>query len=105
MFDKTKEIFHGMRELTDEIDLNYLIYYFKDDTCKKRSYYFNNGIEHFQKIKSGEMKLEEEKKSSRINLNLAWTKYQEEIQMKRVKNDNKKYCIALRIMGNYYWII
>ena len=105
MFDKTKEIFHGMRELTDEIDLNYLIYYFKDDTCKKRSYYFNNGIEHFQKIKSGEMKLEEEKKSNRINLNLAWTKYQEEIQMKRVKNDNKKYCIALRIMGNYYWII
>ena len=71
MFDKTKEIFHGMRELTDEIELNYLIYYFKDDTCKKRSYYFNNGIEHFQKIKSGEMKLEEEKKSSRINLNLA----------------------------------
>ena len=104
MFDKTKEIFHGMRELTDEIDLNYLIYYFKDDTCKKRSYYFNNGIEHFQKIKSGEMKLEE-KKSSRINLKPAWTKYKEEILIKRVKNDNKKYCVALRIMGNYYWII
>ena len=62
MFDKTKEIFHGMRELTDEIDQNYLIYYFKDDTRKKRFYYFNNGIEHFQKIKSGEMKLEEKKK-------------------------------------------
>ena len=64
MFDKTKEIFHGMRELTDEIDLNYLIYSFKDDTHKKRFYYFNNGIEHFQKIKSGEMKLEEEKKAA-----------------------------------------
>ena len=35
MFDKTKEIFHGMRELTDEIDQNYLIYYSKDDTVRK----------------------------------------------------------------------
>ena len=62
MFDKTKEIFHGIRELTDENDLKYVIYYFKDDTRKKRFYYFNNGIE--QKMKSGEMKLEQEKKAA-----------------------------------------
>ena len=64
MFDKTKEIFHGIRELTDENDLKYVIYYFKDDTRKKRFYYFNNGIENFQKMKSGEMNLEEEKKAA-----------------------------------------
>ena len=37
-----------MRELTNEIDQNYLTYYFKDDTAKKRFEDFNNGIEHLK---------------------------------------------------------
>ena len=43
VFDKiVKEKFDGIRELTDEIDHNYLTYYFKGDTAKKRSDDFNN---------------------------------------------------------------
>ena len=39
-----------------------MIYYVKDNTAKKRFDDFNNGIELFRKIQSGEMKLEEAKK-------------------------------------------
>ena len=40
---------------------NDLIYYFKGNTFRKRFNDFNNNIELFKKIKSGEMKLEEAK--------------------------------------------
>ena len=33
-----------MKKLTDEVDQNYLIYYFKDNTARKRFDDFNNGI-------------------------------------------------------------
>ena len=36
-----------VRELTNEINHDYLTYYFKGDTAKKRFYDFNNGIELF----------------------------------------------------------
>ena len=69
-----KEILDGLKELTGD----YLTYYFKDDTAKKRFYDFNNGIELFKKIKSGEASIRS-KKSSIIYLNQIWPKYQEEV--------------------------
>ena len=52
-----KERFDEIKELTDEINQNDLTYYFKS----KRFHDFNNGIELYQKIKSGEIKPEEAK--------------------------------------------
>ena len=48
------------------------MYYFKGNTVRKRFDEFNNGIEHFRKMQSGEMKLEVVKKLQNIfksNLN------------------------------------
>ena len=63
-----KERFHEIKELTDEINRNDSIYYFKGITFRKRFGDFKNGIELFKRIKSGEMKLEE-KKNCRTHLN------------------------------------
>ena len=52
-----KERFHEIKELTDEKNQNDLICYFKGNTFRKRFGNFNNGIEFFKKIKSGETKL------------------------------------------------
>ena len=41
------EMFDEIKELTHEI--NYLIYYFKGNTARKRSDDFNDGIELFRK--------------------------------------------------------
>ena len=49
--------------LTYEINQNDLIYYFKGNIARKRFYGFNNGRELFKKIKYGEMRLEEAKKT------------------------------------------
>ena len=57
-----KERFDEIKELTNEINQNDLIYYFKGNTARKRFDDFNNGIKLFEKIESGEMKLEEAKK-------------------------------------------
>ena len=54
-----KERFYEIKELTDKINQTDLIYYFKGNTTRKRFDDFNNGIELFRKIQSGEMKLEE----------------------------------------------
>ena len=63
MFEKlVKERFDQIKELTDEINHDYLTYYFKGNIARKRFDDFNNGTELFRKIQSGEMKLEEEKK-------------------------------------------
>ena len=51
-----KERFHEIKELTDEKNQNDLICYFKGNTFRKRFGNFNNGIEFFKKIKSGETK-------------------------------------------------
>ena len=56
-----KERFDEIKELNDEInyEINYdLLYYFKCNTARKKLDDFNNGIELFRKIKSGEIKLE-----------------------------------------------
>ena len=47
-----------------------MIYYFKDNTARKRFDGFNNGIELFGKIKSFEMNPEEAKKLHVFKLNL-----------------------------------
>ena len=58
VFEKlVKEIFDEIKELTNEINQNDLIYYFKSHASRKRFDDFNNGIELFKKIKSGEMRL------------------------------------------------
>ena len=56
-----KERFDEIKELNDEINENDLTYYFKGNTARKRFDDFNNSIELFKKIKSGELKIEEAK--------------------------------------------
>ena len=48
-------------DLTYKTNQNDLIYYLKNNTARKGSDVFRNSIELFQKITSGEMKLEEAK--------------------------------------------
>ena len=44
-----------------------MAYYFKgSNNNRKRLDYVNNGIKHFEKIRSGEMNLEEAKKNCRL---------------------------------------
>ena len=59
-----KEKIDNIRELTDEINDHYLRYYFIGDTARKRFDDFNNGIEIFKEIQSGEIKLEETEKTT-----------------------------------------
>ena len=61
-----KEKFDEIKDLTYEINHDYFKYYFKNDTAQKRFDDFNNGIERFRKIQSGEMKLEEVKKHQNV---------------------------------------
>ena len=51
-----KEKFDEIKELTDEINENDLIYNFKGNAARKRFDDFHNGIEFFRKIQSGERK-------------------------------------------------
>ena len=48
--------------MTDEINENDLVYYFKGNSTRKRFDKFNNGIKLSEKIRSDKMKLEEAKK-------------------------------------------
>ena len=80
-----KERFDKIEELTDEINQNDLIYYFKSNTSRKRFDDFNNCMELFKKLKSGKMKLEEAKKQQNLlksNLN--------EKSRERYKSEEKK---------------
>ena len=61
-----KEKFDEIKDLTYEINHDYFKYYFKNDTAQKRFDDFNNGIERFRKIQSGEIKLEEAKKLQNV---------------------------------------
>ena len=56
-----KEKFYEIRELSDEINHDYLTCYFKRDAAKKRVGDFNNGIGFFKKIQSGKYLLAREK--------------------------------------------
>ena len=55
-----------MLQSTDETNANDPIHYFKSDTQKKKSDDFENKINLFEKIKSGDMKLEEVKKLQNV---------------------------------------
>ena len=46
-----KERFDEIKQLTHEINQNYLIYYFKSNTSSKRFDGFNNSTELFKKMK------------------------------------------------------
>ena len=66
IFEKpVKERFDEIKQLTDEINHDDLIYYFTGNTARKKFHDFNNNIELFRKIQSGEMKLEEAKKTAK----------------------------------------
>ena len=73
IFDQlVKEKFDEMKELTYEIEHDDFIYYFKNNTARKNSNVFDDGIELFRKIQSGEMKLKDAKELQNIfksNLN------------------------------------
>ena len=64
IFEKLVERFGEIKELSSDINQNDSIYYFKSNTSRKEFDDFNNGIELFKKIKSGEIKLEKAKKSA-----------------------------------------
>ena len=81
-----KERFDEIIELTNEMNQNDLTYFFYFEGNTQWFNDFNNGIELFEKIKSGQMKLEEEKNTSNVfesNLN--------EINIRRVKKCIRKY--------------
>ena len=61
-----KQKFHGIKELTYEIHHDDLRYNFKGDSAKKIFDDFDNVVEHFRKIQSGEMKLEDAKELQNI---------------------------------------
>ena len=61
-----KERFDKVKELTNKINQNDLIYYFKGNTTRKMFDDFLNGIKLFRKIQSGEVKLEEAKKLQNV---------------------------------------
>ena len=83
-----KERFDEIKELTDELNQNNLIYYFKGNTFRKRFDDFNNGIELLKKIKSGEMKLEKAK-----NLQNVFKSNLNEISRGRFESEDQKKCI------------
>ena len=77
--------------MTDEVHQKDLIYYFKGNTARKRFDVFNNGIELYRKIQSGEMKLEEAKKLQNVfksNLN---EKSRRKLKSEEQKNGIRKY--------------
>ena len=77
IFDRVViERFDEIKELTNEIDHDDLIYHFKNNTNKNIND-FDDGIELFQKIQSGEMNLTMPK-NCKVYLNQIWTKYQKE---------------------------
>ena len=84
-----KKRFDKIFELTNEISQNDLIYYFKGNSTSKTFDDFNNSIKHFEKIKSGEMKLEETKKLQNVfksNLNeISKGRYKSEEQHSALK--------------------
>ena len=84
-----KKRFDKILELTNEISQNDLIYYFKGNSTSKTFDDFNNGIKRFEKIKSGEMKLEETKKLQNVfksNLNeISKGRYKSEEQHSALK--------------------
>ena len=94
--DNYKEIFEELLkkeiELTNEMNQNDLTYFFYFEGNTQWFNDFNNGIELFEKIKSGQMKLEEEKNTSNVfESNLNEINIKRKIQIRRVKKCIRKY--------------
>ena len=101
-----KEIFDEIIELTNEANFNDLIYHFMGDTASKKFDGFENRIKLFEKLKSGDLKLEEAKKLQNVfksNLN--------EISKGRYKSEEQKIaflnCLNYKklFLFNYYYSI
>ena len=87
-----KERFDETIELTNEMNQNDLTYFFYFEGNTQWFNDFNNGIELFEKIKSGQMKLEEEKNTSNVfESNLNEINIKRKIQIRRVKKCIRKY--------------
>ena len=76
--------FGEIKELTNETNHNDLIHCFKGNTARKRFDNFNNGIELFRKIQSGEMKLQAKKRHIVFKSNL------NKISRERINQKSKK---------------
>ena len=103
-----KERFAKIIELTDEINQNDLVYYFKGSSARKRFDDFNNGVNHFEKIRSGEMKLAEAKKLQNVfksNLNeISKGRYKSEVQesaLKTIKLFYKSREVVIKLVNDY----
>ena len=100
-----KEQFDDIRELTNEINYDYLTY-FIGDTAKKDLMVSIMVWNFFKKIQFGEIKLEEAKKNSRIYLNQIKAKYQnEDLNQKSKKWHLNCFANREKLLLNYLIII
>ena len=60
--EHVKEKFDEIIKLTHETNIDDLIYYFKGDISKKKSYDFESGVKPFEEMQFGNIRLEQAKK-------------------------------------------
>lgn len=106
-----KEWFDEIIELTDEINLDDLIYYFRKESSRKRFDEFENGINLFEKIKSGDEKLEEAKKYKKVFKStlkeIARGRYKSKVQNSTLQNIKMFYKArepTIKLFNDYYTI-
>ena len=106
-----KEWFDEIIELTDEINLDDLIYYFRKESSRKRFDEFENGINLFEKIKSGDEKLEEAKKYKKVFKStlkeIARGRYKSKVQNSTLQNIEMFYKArepTIKLFNDYYTI-
>ena len=106
-----KQWFDEIIELTDEINLDDLIYYFRKESSRKRFDEFENGINLFEKIKSGDEKLEEAKKYKKVFKStlkeIARGRYKSKVQNSALQNIKMFYKArepTIKLFNDYYTI-
>ena len=106
-----KEWFDEIIELTDEINLDDLIYYFRKESSRKRFDEFENGINLFEKIKSGDEKLEEAKKYKKVFKStlkeIVRGRYKSKVQNSALQNIKMFYKArepTIKLFNDYYTI-
>lgn len=106
-----KEWFDEIIELTDEINLDDLIYCFRKESSRKRFDEFENGINLFEKIKSGDEKLEEAKKYKKVFKStlkeIARGRYKSKVQNSALQNIKMFYKArepTIKLFNDYYTI-
>ena len=106
-----KEWFDEIIELTDEINLDDLIYCFRKESSRKRFDEFENGINLFEKIKSGDEKLEEAKKYKKVFKStlkeIARGRYKSKVQNSTLQNIKMFYKArepTIKLFNDYYTI-